>query len=366
MLWREEMMLPAVPSLDVISERLLAIFPLGIENRGYVTREMAAKTIFTMLYAGAIEGRGAWVRPSQIYEMNNDQAAKLDDGSRESWIKSSLSGRAVKPASPWYAVGSREGIRDESIRYGLLSYRAVVEREGLPTTSAKPRYALNDEFAALFDPGLADHELDAAISGWQKRFLSKAAISRTKLVRSGAAIANDAVSVTLPGGGVRTLKPGPSSVIAKAVVEVFAPKFLKNPVVLWLSESGNKVAASDDALAKSLGLKIDQAKALPDIILVDLGADAAGVDMIVVFTEVVATDGPINTERMAALRKVAGTAGFEAHHLAFVTAFEDRSAPAFKKSFSELAWGSYAWCVTEPDHIIDLRDGVPKKLSQMS
>ncbi|WP_419616399.1 BsuBI/PstI family type II restriction endonuclease, partial [Thiolapillus sp.] len=39
---------------------------------------------------------------------------------------------------------------------------------------------------------------------------------------------------------------------------------------------------------------------------------------------------------------------------AFLTAFLDRSSQPFKKSISELAWGSYAWFSTEPDYIIDL------------
>ena len=43
-------------------------------------------------------------------------------------------------------ANSRETLRDGLIRVG-----AVVERSGLPTTSSKPRYALREGFAALFD-----------------------------------------------------------------------------------------------------------------------------------------------------------------------------------------------------------------------
>ena len=161
----------------------------------------------------------------------------------------------------------------------------------------------------------------------------------------------------------RAIAPGPSSFIAKAVIEVFAPRFLKNPAVLWLSESGNKVVARDESLADALGLKIDPSTALPDIILVDLGADVGGTEMLVVFTEVVATDGPVNRERKIALTNLAIDAGFDERHLAFLTAFMDRASSPFKKSIPELAWGSYAWFVSEPDHIIDLQDGKPRMLS---
>ncbi|CAB3972616.1 MULTISPECIES: BsuBI/PstI family type II restriction endonuclease [Burkholderia] len=221
----------------------------------------------------------------------------------------------------------------------------------------------NAAFAALFNPDLTDVELVAAIEAWQAAHLSKAAMSRLRLMKQGAAVAKDAVSVTFPNGEIRTLAPGPSSVIAKAVIEVFAPRFLKQPTVLWLSESGNKVVARDENLANALGLRIDATKALPDIILVDLGADASGTDMLVVFTEVVASDGPINRERKVALTTMALEAGFDERHLAFLTAYLDRSGQPFRKSISELAWGSYAWCASEPEYLMELWAGDARKLN---
>ncbi|MGK8195164.1 BsuBI/PstI family type II restriction endonuclease [Burkholderia cepacia] len=357
------MSLPAIPSIALIGERLPVIFSEGTENRNYVTREMAARTIYVMFYAGAIEGTDHWIRPSQVTGMSDEQAALTDDASRLAWVKLSLSKKNWRPVTAWYAVDSREPVRDETLRSGLVSLRAVVERQGVATTSSKPTYALEADFARLFNPELTDDALVEAIAAWQESHLSKAAVSRLRLVRHGATVAADAVKVTFPNGEIRNLAPGPSSAIAKAVIEVFAPRFLKHPAVLWLSESGNKVVARDEALANALGLKIDVSKALPDIILVDLGADVGGADMLVVFTEVVATDGPINRERKIALTSMAIEAGFGEGHLSFLTAFMDRSGAPFKKSVAELAWGSYAWCASEPEHIIDLREGVPRKLS---
>lgn len=357
------MSLPSLPAISLIAERLPSIFPEGTENRNYVIREMAARTVYVMFYAGAVERTDHWIRPSQITGMSDEQAAMTDDASRLAWAKLSLSQKNWRSASTWYAENSREPVRDETLRNGLVSFRAVVEREGVPTTSSKPTYALEAEFARLFDTELTGEDLEKAITDWQESHLSKAAVSRLRLVRHGATVAADAVKVTFPNGEIRNLAPGPSSVISKAVIEVFAPRFLKHPAVLWLSESGNKVVARDEALANALGLKIDASKALPDIILVDLGADVGGGDMLVVFTEVVATDGPINRERKVALTGLAIEAGFSEGHLSFLTAFMDRASAPFKKSIAELAWGSYAWCASEPEHIIDLREGVPRKLS---
>lgn len=357
------MRLPSVPKLELILERLPMIFPEGTENRNYVIREMAAKTLYVMFYAGAVNGLDRWIRPSQVTDMGSIQAELTDEVSRNNWVATTLSSKKTRPIDAWYAANSREPIRDETIRSGFIPCNAIVERKGIPTTSSKPKYCLDRAFAALFDENLNDDVLNAVINSWQDSHLNKAALTRIRLMRSGAAIAEDAVVVTFPNGEKRTLAPGPSSVIAKAVIEVFAPKFLKTPTVLWLSESGNKVVARDEGLAQALGLNIDASKALPDIILIDLGVESAGTDMLVIFTEVVATDGPINRERKITLTKLALEAGFSEKNLAFLTAFMDRGGAPFKKAISELAWGSYAWFASEPENIIDLRDGKPVKLS---
>lgn len=356
---------PLLPIPD-IQQRLQEIFPEGTEHRTYMVREMAAKTVFVMLYVGAIEGANRWIRPSQVTDMSDSQATLTEPSQRKMWADVSLSSVKERPANSWYAPNSREPIRDETIRTGFIQCQAVVERSGIPTTSSKPKYALNKAFAGLFDPTLTGGPLSQAINDWQAAHLNKAALSRLRLMKQGIAAAADSVPVTFPNGEIRTLAPGPSSVIAKAVIEVFAPKLLKHPAVLWLSESGNKVVARDESLAKALGLKIDPSKALPDIILVDLGAEASGADMLVVFTEVVATDGPINRERKAVLTALAVEAGFNEHHLAFMTAFMDRSSAPFKKAVPELAWGSFAWFVSEPDHLINLKDGSSQKLSSFN
>lgn len=357
------MSLPKIPSLVTIQERLPLIFPEGTENRGYIIREMSAKTIFVMFYAGAIDGYEEWIRPSQVVNMGDSQAILTDDENRKNWVGMSLSKKKTQPADAWYAENTREPIRDETLRSGLIPCNAVIERKGIATTSSKPRYCLNQSFANLFNEDLDKETLLHAINKWQEQFLNKAALVRIRLLKSSATIADDDVVVTFPNDEKRTLAPGPSSIITKALIEVFAPNYLKTPAVLWVSESGNKVVARDEELARALGLKIDASKALPDVIMIDLGEDSSGVDMLVIFAEVVATDGPINRERKIILTRLALDAGFSEKNLAFLTAFVDRSSPAFRKAVPELAWGSYVWFASEPNHLIVLRDNEPVKIS---
>ncbi|WLT30646.1 BsuBI/PstI family type II restriction endonuclease [Geothrix sp. PMB-07] len=55
--------------------------------------------------------------------------------------------------------------------------------------------------------------------------------------------------------------------------------------------------------------------------------------------------------------QLANGAGFDENQTAFVTAFLDRSSSTFKKAIVEIAWGSFVWLVSEPDNLIDMRDG---------
>jgi len=249
------------------------------------------------------------------------------------------------------------------LRAGLVLTGAVIERSGLPTTSAKPRYALNKEFAALFDESIPGETVKRKIRNWQQKYLNPGALARIQILKQGAvAAAGEAgVLVTFPNGETRMMAAGPSSVISKAVIEDFAARFLKRPGVVFLSESGNKVVARDDKLARSIGLDIKADRNLPDVILVDIGPK----DPLLVFTEVVATDGAITPSRMKALLDIAVQAGFNSKQVAFVTAFSDRRSSAYRKLAPELAWGSFAWFVSEPDKIVVLKQSGKKKTGKL-
>ena len=347
------MPLPPLLAVPGIHERLQVIFPEGTANRNYLTREIAAKTVFVTLYVGAVEGEECRLRPDQVTRMTDAQAAREADADRREWARESTQPARAEIAGRWYAANTREPIRDETLRSGLVRVGAVREREGVPTTSPLGRYALTRDFAALFDPALRGDALRGAIERWQAASLTAGALARIAILRRGAAAREGRVSVTLPSGETRTMEPGPSSVISKAVVEEFAPRFLETPSVVWLSESGNQVVAQDDALAREIGLRIEPDRNLPDLILVDLGP----AEPLLVFVEVVATAGSMTEGRREALMAIAREAGFDADRVAFVTAYRDRNDRAFTASVSDLAWRTFAWFMSEPGQIMVLRQG---------
>ena len=103
-----------------------------------------------------------------------------------SWAKDSLESSKGEIRGRWYAVNTRESIRDDTIRAGLIANGVVIEREGLATTSPAPRYALEKNFAALFNPGLVGKGLEKAIAAWQAENLTAGALARITMMPKGA------------------------------------------------------------------------------------------------------------------------------------------------------------------------------------
>jgi len=358
--------LPPLLPVAEIQKRLGEIFPEGTPNRGYCTREIAARTVFVMLYVGAVETLGVYIRPNQVTRMTDVQAGCATEEERLAWAKRSLSRDGSKEgrniSGRWYAVDTREPIRDETLKDGLVATGAVLVKADVATTSGIPRYTMAKSFVGLLDPNLTGGALNEAVATWQGENLSAGALARIQLIGKGAIAGTGGVTVTFPNGQTRRLAHGPSSVISKAVIEEFAKRFLGKPGVIFLSESGNKVPGTDDQLANLIGLKIPSDKYLPDILLVDLGPK----NPLIVFVEVVANDGPIGSLRKSALLEITRSAGFPDEHVAFVTAYLDRSKAAFKKTVPELAWNSFAWFASEPDHIIVFREGSSGRKARLS
>jgi hypothetical protein len=352
--------LPPYATHELISERLPLIFSAGTPNRNTITNEVSASVIFTMIYIGATEGNGIYLKPMDVYRMTEEHSQLSDNASRSKYHQESKKKNFAPAGERWYADNTRESIRDEAIREGLVTVGAVLQLSGIPTTSSKPRYFLQSDFAALFDPTLAGGELENQITKWRNNNLSKSALTRISLANEGIKASNEKILITFPNKETRQLSPGLSSIISKEVIETFSVNFLESPVVLWLSTSADKVVAKDEKLAAKIGLNIQADKDLPDIILVDLGPN----DPLIIFIEVVATDGPISERRQQAVYDLTDAAKFDRKQVLFVTAYMDRDFAEVRKTMGRLAWNTFAWFVSEPDKIVILRDGT-EKLSKL-
>ena len=189
------MTLQALLPWQSVRSRLQIIFPEGTPHRQFLIRDATARTVFVALYVDAVAGQDRWIAPRHVVRMSDVQAAQSDAAARLAYYAAMNRAGTPSPADRWYADNTREPLRDEVVRQGLVPVNAIVERGGLSTTSPLGRYALQREFAALFDPVLDDAGLARAAIAWRDQNLSPAALARAALVRSSASTASGNIRI---------------------------------------------------------------------------------------------------------------------------------------------------------------------------
>lgn len=340
----------SLPEVEFILERLKKIVPGNVDNALFARNITAARTVFVMLYSYAVEGQGPKIRPSTVTVMTDKQSMIHSRVARESWLKQMQGAKKPNLPDRWYSENTREPIRDDTIST-LKQIGAVEEEAGIPTTSSKPRYYLAQDFAGLLDPTLQGEELELALNKWRATHLTKGA-----LILQGLKEQERRSEIIVEYGETKhKLAPGPSSILTKAAVEVFAKKFLEKPEVLLISESADKIHANFGKVLDSLKITINLKKALPDVLIAETSAKGFRL----VFIEIVHTDGPISNDRMRKLLELAKENDLNENECAFVTVFASRSDPAYRKVQSSIAWGSFVWFADEPERIIHLIDTKP-------
>ncbi|GAB2498821.1 hypothetical protein CATRI_13180 (plasmid) [Corynebacterium atrinae] len=343
-------------SPDEATKRLKLIFPRGAFDTT-LSNDLAGWAISSLIYINAVAPQNSepevWARPTAvIWQQEDVLSEKTSDTDRQAWRAAAAKNfSAVQkllnewqvPVDSRFRENSRETLRDE-ILTGWKDLGAVRQRQGLPTSSSKPRWALESHFADLFNPALAQHELISAIESWTSQHLDAGA--RLKARRARALEAKEfEVAVTLPGGDVRKLEHGKSSLILKGVIEEWAPQRLKDPVVLTISEPGAKLLVQDQLLLAELGVAIDVGNLLPDALIADLGVNPVEFWVI----EAVATSGPITERRKEELLAWAEEQRIRPETCYFLTAFASRNASPAKRHLKDLAGGTYAWYLDEPE-----------------
>lgn len=342
--------LPELLPIGQVRERLNQIFPGDFPDRGILVGSMASRVVYVFLYGRFVGDLGHYLRPSYVYFFTDKQAAKTSTSERLAWLASAGKAGFRPMGKRWYADTSRESIRDDLMRNTMLRLGLAHKRPGVPVNSSKPIWYLDQDFAELFESRLSGRELDRKIAEWCIKALDIGTLQRMALTAQGAHRREGEVFIDLPDGTRIRTSAGPSSLITKDLIEQYAVRHLKNPVVLWISASDKKASPQFVALAASVGLNFDLSAELPDLILADLSDPTR-----FVFCEVVATDGPMTEARKQALIDlIARKSRIPLSRLSFVTAYEDRNAAPFKKNFSRLAYDSFVWFRTEPDLLVHL------------
>lgn len=352
-------MRPLLPR-DEIQARLALIFPRTAFDP-VLSNPLAAAALAAMLFidavvpdTGDVPADATWARPSLCLWMSDAVYARDSPEDRAAWRAAALSAggrRAVEAlqaawrlpyVASWYRDNSRETLRDETFP-AWLEHGALRDRPGLPTTSGKPRWALTVGFADLFDPSLTGQELEASVDAWRAARMTPGDRLRIATLRHRERVAH-AIEVRLPDGTVRSLEPGDASLILRGVLEQWAPARLLDPVVLSISEPGDKVYLADAARLRSLGLTLDAGSLLPDAVIVDIGETPPTFWIV----EAVASDGPVTEDRRRQLLAWAEEQRIPPHSCRFLSAFLDRNEGVARRRLKDLAVDTFAWYAAEP------------------
>jgi hypothetical protein len=343
-------------SPEEAERRLQIIFPRAAFDT-VLSSPLAGMAVAAFIHVDAVCSAEAnpvdvnWARPSTVMWMSDEALAHVSETDRLAWrTAAARSKKKVEalhaewdvPFQPKYADNSRETLRDESFRY-WREHGALRMRPGLPTSSSKPRWGLLSDFADLFDPDLTDENFEQAAVRWRENHLDPG--TRLRVLHAlDAETAAHAVRVDLPNNTSRTLEPGDSSKIVKGVIESWAQSRLIEPVVLTISEPGDKVHLGDERALRALGINIDMANVLPDALLADIGVEPVQFWIV----EAVASDGPVSETRRKKLLGWAAQQNIKAAQCSFLTAFLSRNHPAARKCLKDLASGTWAWFADEP------------------
>lgn len=152
----------------------------------------------------------------------------------------------------------------------------------------------------------------------------------------------ECVPIQLAGKKTVELSPGAHSVLIKAIIEDFAPRFAPGSTLVYAGDTGKKWGYFDEAALNALGVTgIDSHGKMPDVVLHDRRRGW------LFLVESVTSHGPVDAKRHEELSQLFGksTAG-----LVFVTAFPD--GVTYKKYALDIAWETDVWIAEAPGHMI--------------
>jgi hypothetical protein len=234
-----------------------------------------------------------------------------------------------------YAPNTRETIRDDAVKFfveaGLLLRNP--DDPNRPTNSGKTVYQIEPAALALLrNVGTLD---------WRPSLLKYLA-SREGLNQEIARKRDLArVPVTLPDGSQVALSPGGQNPLIKAIIEQFCPAFAPGGIIVYIGDTENKFVHLEAGVLSSLGVTLDSAAKIPDVIVHYTAKNW------LLLIEAVTSAGPVDGKRRKELKDL--FAGCKAG-LVFVTAFETRRS--MQSFLSQIAWESEVWIAEDPDHMI--------------
>jgi type II restriction enzyme len=149
------------------------------------------------------------------------------------------------------------------------------------------------------------------------------------------------IPVTVAAGKIIQTSPGEHSMLIKAIIEEFAPRFVHGGELIYAGDTGEKWGYFDQELLFRLGVDIDRHGKMPDVVLYYPARNW------LLLVESVTSHGPVDGKRHDELTKLFAGAK---QGLVYVTAFPSRAVMA--RYLSQIAWETEVWVADTPTHLI--------------
>jgi hypothetical protein len=149
------------------------------------------------------------------------------------------------------------------------------------------------------------------------------------------------LAVKLGKGETIRLSPGAHSVLIKAIIEEFAPRFVPGGVLIYAGDTGEKWGYFDKELLGKMGVVVGGHGKMPDVVLYYPEREW------LLLVESVTSHGPVDGKRHDELGRLFGSSK---PGLVYVTAFPSRVV--MSRYLGEIAWETEVWCADAPSHLI--------------
>ena len=234
-----------------------------------------------------------------------------------------------------YAPNTRETFRRQVLHQFVQGRIADYnpDEPDLPTNSPRAHYSISEAaLTAIRTFGTADYKRSIEL-------FKKTQGSLSEIYQKSRDIKT--VPVMLPSGEKFNLSPGKHNELQAAVIKDFAPRFLKEPKVIYFGDTAKKGLLIDLPSFDLLNVSVTDHDKLPDIVLLDSAKNW------LFLIEAVTSHGPMNPKRVFELQEM-----FKESKCGkvFVSAFPDFAE--FKSHSKNISWETEVWIADFPEHMI--------------
>ena len=234
-----------------------------------------------------------------------------------------------------YAPNTRETFRRFSTHQMVDAGVALINPDDLkrPVNSPKTVYQIEETvFELLKTFGTKD---------WEKSVNTYLETNKTLSARYAKERDMQQIPVRIADGKDIGISPGAHSLLIKAIIEEFVPRFAPNGILIYAGDTGEKWGYFDEALLNKIGVKVDSHGKMPDVVVYFEEKHW------LLLIESVTSHGPVDGKRHEELAKLFKNSEVP---IVYVTAFPSRNIMA--PYLSVIAWETEVWCADAPSHLI--------------